>query len=278
MEDLRRLRSSLPGSSGLRKVKKSTSSEGPRDSGTHSLSPDWATSLSFLDLPGEVRNKILRLLLTHRTRIVIHHYGNLKPPQNTALQLHPNILLTCQTNYCDGLTILYGENVFQVHPMLLTSLVFAIDFDRPIRTHYIPHVCRFHIRVRLDSDPFYPTNAVKAAFNNAEVLEVEIFRSSFRAGDYRALDGFTLVRGVKEAKVFGSIERGFARWLEKSMMSAYGEDLLAWEPRSCSVDTQSSQEVPRSPGSQNPVDVESFGQRVLDLAGSSHRISQWDLR
>ena len=70
---------------------------------------------------------------------------------------------------------------------------------------------------------------VREAFDGVEELEVEVFRASFEAGCYRALDGYVGVRGVRKARVHGSIEPRFARWLERCMMSKRGEKVAEWE-------------------------------------------------
>ena len=185
----------------------------------------------FLSLPGEVRNQILRLLLIHRTPIIVHHFALLHPPNPTSLNLSTNILLTDRATYNEGRTILYGENTFQAHPMLLTRTVFALCVHRPVQQSCVSHVRRFHIRVRLDSDPFYSAQKVQEAFTNADELEVEVFRASFEAGSYRALEGYAGVRGIRKARVYGSVEPVFAQWLEQRMMSKDGEKLGIWEER-----------------------------------------------
>ena len=43
------------------------------------------------------------------------------------------------------------------------------------------------------------------------MLGVEVFRSSFEAGGHDALSGFFGVRGVKIARVHGSVDEDFAR-------------------------------------------------------------------
>ena len=179
----------------------------------------------FLNLPGEVRNQILRLLLIHRTTIVVHHFALLHPPSPTALDLYPNILLTNRAVYNEGRTILYGENVFQAHPMILLDTVFALCVHRPVLQNCVAHIRRFHIRVRLDSDPYYTPWQVREAFTDADELEVEVFRASFEAGNYLALDGFAGVRGVKKARVHGSIKTECAQWLEQRMMGNDGQAL-----------------------------------------------------
>ncbi len=184
---------------------------------------DENTDSSFLSLPGEIRNVILRLLLTHKTPILIYRFSALKPPIPVTLKLQPNVLQACRLIYSEGWTILYGENVFQAHHMLLRGAVFAVDPDQLISLKCTEMVRRFHIRVRADIDAFYLPSQVEAAFNGTEILEVEVFRSSFEAGGHGALYCFAGVRGVKKAKVHGSVDDNFARWLETCMMSSRGQ-------------------------------------------------------
>lgn len=173
----------------------------------------------FLNLPGEVRNQILRLLLIHRATIVVHHFALLHPPTPTSLNVYPAVLLANRAIYNEGRTILYGENVFQAHPMLLLDTVFALSVHRPVLQNCVSHIRRFHIRVRLDSDPYYSPQQVREAFTDTDELEVEVFRTSFEAGNYLALEGFAGVRGVRKARVHGSIKPECAQWLELRMMS-----------------------------------------------------------
>ena len=82
--------------------------------------------------------------------------------------------------------------------------------------------------MRLDCDPYYASEAVAKAFSGMEEVEVEVFRASWGIGGYSALDGFRAVRGVKRARVHGSVGTGFARWLEKSMEKE-GAWVEGWE-------------------------------------------------
>ena len=70
---------------------------------------------------------------------------------------------------------------------------------------------------------------VHEAFDGVDELEVEVFRASYEAGCYRALDGYAGVRGVRRARVHGSIEPEYARWLERCMMSKRGETVSTFE-------------------------------------------------
>ena len=67
------------------------------------------------------------------------------------------------------------------------------------------------------------------AFEGAERLEVEVFRASWGLGGYEALEGYAGVRGVGRARVWGSVGRGFARWLEGVMEEGVGSVVEAWE-------------------------------------------------
>ena len=79
--------------------------------------------------------------------------------------------------------------------------------------------------MRLDCDPYYAAGDVKNCFDGCDILEVEVFRSSWGIGGYDSLEGFWSVRGVKKARVHGSVGKGFARWLEDCMTSRVGVDV-----------------------------------------------------
>ncbi|KAK4695800.1 hypothetical protein P7C71_g2008, partial [Lecanoromycetidae sp. Uapishka_2] len=178
----------------------------------------------FLDLPGEIRNQILRLLLTHTTRIITRSASQLAPPKPTPLGLSPGVLLASWRTYYEGLSILYGENTFQAHPSYLTSIVFAMEPTLTVAPHHVSMVRRFHIRVRLDCDTYYDSEKVKEVFTGADELEVELFRASWGMGGYDSLDGFVGIRGVRRARVHGSVGPKFARWLEDCMESKEGAE------------------------------------------------------
>ena len=57
------------------------------------------------------------------------------------------------------------------------------------------------------------------AFSGMDEFEVEVFRASYGIGDHHILEAFKGIRGVKKARVHGSVEREFASWLEKCMES-----------------------------------------------------------
>ena len=107
---------------------------------------------SFFDLPGEVRNYILRLLLTHKTPIVARFANQLAPPNPTSLHLCPHVLLVSRQTYSEGISLLYGENTFQAHPSYLVSILFAMEPGRYITSKLcVAMVRRFHIRPLLQT-------------------------------------------------------------------------------------------------------------------------------
>lgn len=69
---------------------------------------------------------------------------------------------------------------------------------------------------------------MRRVFDGADVLEVEVFRSSWGIGGYEALEGYRDVRGVRKARVRGSLPALTARWLEACMEGDGGEAMEAW--------------------------------------------------
>ncbi len=69
---------------------------------------------------------------------------------------------------------------------------------------------------------------MKRVFDGADVLVVEVFRSSWGVGGYEALEGYREVRGVREARVLGSLPALTARWLEAAMQNDGGEAVEGW--------------------------------------------------
>lgn len=88
---------------------------------------------------------------------------------------------------------------------------------------------RFHLRVRLDCDPNYSGEALVRAFSGIEELEVEVFQASYGNSDFHVLELFAGIRGVRRARVFGSVAREFASWLEGCMESAVGVNSMGWD-------------------------------------------------
>ncbi|KAL8829982.1 MAG: hypothetical protein Q9170_005939 [Blastenia crenularia] len=182
--------------------------------------------LSFLDLPAEIRNFIFGLVLIHKTPIVALGSHTLKPPRPVSLDLSPNVCLVSHAVYDESSSILYGENTFQAHPTFLTCSVFAIDPRKRIdSSRCISKIHKWHVRARLDCDPYHSPEVISWMFTGALELEMEVFRASWGTGTYDVLDAFAKVRNVRRAKVHGSVGDKYARWLEGVMMSEIGAEI-----------------------------------------------------
>lgn len=187
----------------------------------------------FLALPAELRNVIFRLLLTHTTPIIAHACYRLKPPRQVSLGLNPSICLVSHAIHAEANSILYSENIFQAHPTFLATWPFAMDPDRPVVSgQCTSRIRRWHVRVRLDVDPYYKATDVVQTFTGMDDVEIEVFRASWGIGTYEALEGFTRVRGVKKARVYGSLGKRYARWLEGVITSPVGAEVDDWDDKS----------------------------------------------
>lgn len=170
--------------------------------------------ITFLELPGEIRNQIYRQLLTLPDISSPRRLGD--PP------LYPRFLETCRQVHQEGRQILYGSNVFLAHFNLLTGLPrLRHYYDTISSTPLISLIRRFHFRMRLDCDPNFSTQSARDAFSGVEELTVEVFQAQYGNSDYKVLKLLEEVRGVEKAKIYGSISgfREYARWLVDAMMT-----------------------------------------------------------
>ncbi|KAJ9637722.1 hypothetical protein H2199_007213 [Coniosporium tulheliwenetii] len=170
--------------------------------------------LPLLSLPAELRNQIYTHLLvpctTHlsalRRLTTQNHLSDYVLP---ALDIHPAILATCRQAHTEGTGLLYGANTFSAHPALLTQLPFLVKASRPIVCPaVVGRIRRWHVKVRLDTDPRYSAEDVRKAFSGAEEVEVDVWQTQFGAYDYGNLGLFEEVRGVGRAVVGGVLRRG----------------------------------------------------------------------
>ncbi|KAI9711754.1 MAG: hypothetical protein M1820_001899 [Bogoriella megaspora] len=180
----------------------------------------------FLDLPLEIRLQIYRLLLTSPLLPKLARLSTLRycsdyvlPP----LPITPSLLLVSRQLNHETTPILYRENLFAAHPSLLTSLPYLVTSSRPIRhTNVAKRIRRWWLHVRLDTDARYTAEEVEAAFNGCEELRVDVWQAQYASCGYEVLERFEGVRGVRRARVEGSVERGFGEWLEGRMMMPMG--------------------------------------------------------
>ncbi|KAF2087794.1 hypothetical protein K490DRAFT_18988, partial [Saccharata proteae CBS 121410] len=177
----------------------------------------------LLRLPAELRIQIYSDLLTSPhipslRRLAARNYFSTSVLPGPAV--HTNILCTCRQIFWEATPILYGENSFAAHPQLLTKMPFLVDKSRPIvQSSAAQRIRRWSLNVRLDTDPLFSLEDATRAFSGAEEVEIDVWQAQFEACDYSVLRLFEGVRGVGRARVKGSVERGFASWLELVMMS-----------------------------------------------------------
>jgi hypothetical protein len=168
----------------------------------------------FLELPPELRLFIYRLLLHFSLPIP----RGVKPPSSA-------LLAACRQMHREALPILYQENVFGVHPSLLTSAPLA-GLERIL--YYPPPpgtIKRWYITLRLDIDYLHTAEEIRLRFSGSDYLEIEATQTQYGASDYRALELFLGVRAVGKAFVHGSVSSLFAKWLEKIMTAEEGSDI-----------------------------------------------------
>jgi hypothetical protein len=171
-------------------------------------------SLTFLDLPGEIRNQIYRRLL-------------IVPPLSTSRLLsnppiYPQILSVCRKVHEEARQILYSCNTFLAHTDLLSGLPrLRLCYDTISSPTLIPLIQRYHIRVRLDCDPNFSLEKATNAFSGVEELTIEVFQAQFGSSDYKVLRLFEGVRGVKRARVYGSVTAfpEYVAWLEAPIVT-----------------------------------------------------------
>ncbi|GKT85127.1 hypothetical protein Ct61P_02977 [Colletotrichum tofieldiae] len=167
----------------------------------------------FLDLPLEIRLDIYAHLLLHPPIDKLS-------PTRPVTRVHPAILSASRQTHAEGTPVLYSKNVFLAHTTLLASFPRLRPWYPPIRERSVlPHIRRFHIRVRLDCDPAFDASAAAAAFSGVDELVVEVWQAMFQGADHGTLRVFEGVRGVRDVKVYGSITgfEGYVRWLEGVM-------------------------------------------------------------
>jgi hypothetical protein len=85
------------------------------------------------------------------------------------------------------------------------------------------------VSVRLDTDARFTAEQVCSAFSGKESVEVEVWQAMFASSDLGVLKLFEGVRGVKVAKISGSVGTEYKRWLESVMMSSDGGHVVKWD-------------------------------------------------
>lgn len=186
------------------------------------------SSLSLLNLPGEIRNEIYRLLLVLPTT-------QPEATQNHHDKLHPAILAVCHMFYIEGVTFLYRHNIFVAHDALLTSMPRIRRWFPPINSpRCLTSITRFHMHIRLDCDARFTAERATTMLSGLEELIVEVSQAQHGSSSFGNLRRLENVREVKRARVIGSISsfREYAEWLESSLMSRSEEECTPYSETS----------------------------------------------
>lgn len=189
----------------------------PHFAGTRYIDPQKASPI--FRLPAELRNQIYTALLCPNTPTP-HALPNFNSQGYKQEALHPAILRTCKKIYQEAENMLYTTNIFHPHPAILTALPHLTTAAQPvIYPDSIAKISRWQLVMRLDTDPRFTAQQASAAFSGAEYFEVRVWQSTFDGCDASVLRLFLGVRGVRVARVSGSVDPELARWLEDEMMS-----------------------------------------------------------
>ncbi|KAI1847198.1 hypothetical protein JX265_011873 [Neoarthrinium moseri] len=183
---------------------------------------------TLLGLPLELRMEIYTYLLTFQepAKPSSPDSGS-RTPERRPAPLHPQILRVCAQTYAEAHALLYRLNTFQAHPSLLASFPRLRAWHDPVAAAaMVPLIRRFRVRVRLDIDAPFTREEATRAFSGMELVEIEVWQAVYRGAGREVLSRFEDVRGVRTAKVTGSLSgfEEYAGWLEQEMMKGTGED------------------------------------------------------
>jgi hypothetical protein len=173
----------------------------------------------FFCLPAELRNQIYEELLCANTPTKLSDLTTaIRLP--TPAPTFPAILSTCKRIHAEAVDLLYTTHTFHAHPSLLTSLPNLMTTSKPVLyPTVLSKIKRWQLTLRLDTDPRFTAAQATSAFSGAEFFELKVWQSMFDGCNAAVLKLFTGVRGVKFARVMGSVNEELARWLEGKMMS-----------------------------------------------------------
>jgi hypothetical protein len=178
----------------------------------------------FFRLPTELRLQIYEELLC-MDKASTKHLAEFGYRSYEAGKIHPAILSTCRKAHDEAVDLLYTRHVFCAHPSLLVSLPHLTTPARPVLSpNVLAKIKRWHLTIRLDTDPRFTTAQATAAFSGAEFLDIRVWQSMYDGADSSVLKLFIGVRGVKVARVGGCTNKELAHWLEEIMMSEEEED------------------------------------------------------
>ncbi|KAI2780237.1 hypothetical protein F4815DRAFT_152681 [Daldinia loculata] len=177
----------------------------------------------FLALPIEIRLEIFKHLLVlppdapPPSQKTYYRYGQHRTPP----LLHPAILRANRQLHAEALPLLYRRNTFLAHNTLLTTLPrLRRAYDPVLSAHLSGLITRFYVCVRLDAEPGYNRAQAAMQLSNKEEVIIDAWQAAWRGSGPDALRLFEDVRGVRRARVTGSVGgfEDYARWLEGAMM------------------------------------------------------------
>lgn len=192
------------------------------------------TQSPFFRLPAELRNQIYHELLCSNTPSPKQLLQYSQERRHAPQPIYPAILRTCKRIHEEAQDLLYSTHIFHAHPSLLTSLPHLVSPLKPLLAPAaIAKIRRWHVSLRLDTDPQFTAAQATRAFSGAEYLEIHAWQSMFDGCDDGVLRLFMGVRGVGVAKVTGCAEGAVARWLEERMMMPLEEEVKKEEEERC---------------------------------------------
>ncbi|KAI1776177.1 hypothetical protein F4818DRAFT_373211 [Hypoxylon cercidicola] len=184
-----------------------------------------APAPTLVALPPEIRHEILKHLLVLPP--------DAPPPSAKTYRrapglLHPAVLRASRQLYAEARPLLYRANTFLAHGTLLAGLPQLRRAYRPVLSQdAAAQIARFHVAVRLDAEPGYDRDAATRHLSGKEEVVLEASQSTFEGSGPEVLRLFEGVRGVRRARVCGSLSgfEDYARWLEQAMMREVGAEV-----------------------------------------------------
>ncbi|KAI1075864.1 hypothetical protein F5B20DRAFT_368318 [Whalleya microplaca] len=200
-----------------------------------------ATSPTLLTLPLELRLEILSYLLILPSPTPHKSTSTSTTSSPSPPTLHPAILRTNHQLHAESLPLLYRHNTFLAHTSLLTTFPRLRSTSSPILSpHLTTLITRFRVRVRLDAAPGYDRGRATQELSGKEEVVLDAWQAVWRGSGPDVLRLFDGVRGVRRARVVGSVGgfEEYARWLEGAMMARVGERVepFFWD-RCCGLGT-----------------------------------------
>ncbi|KAH7394797.1 hypothetical protein BKA66DRAFT_410201 [Pyrenochaeta sp. MPI-SDFR-AT-0127] len=188
----------------------------------------------FFSLPPELRSRIYVELLCPKAlsfadlaRCSTSSIARDQQRPRMRSPLYPALLSTCRKIHDEAIDFLYELHIFHAHPSLLTAFP---HYRAPAKDIIYPdglsRIKRWQITIRLDIDPRFDLNQCTSAFSGAEYLEIYAWQAASNYAAEAVLRLFEGIRGVRVARVRGSVDVGWRLWLESCMTRPLERDQL----------------------------------------------------